>query len=174
MKRFIDSNRKIKSFKEICEIASKLKKKGKKIVLVHGFFDVLHKGHVTLLVEAKKLGNVLVVGIDHDDNAKILKGPNRPINNHDSRMFVVANMEPVDYVFLIGSIKGKNINLIEDFYCQEIYKRLAPDIVASCLKAGKHGHLKKKQAEDVGAKFVDINLIYDIHTTNILKIFGLE
>jgi len=97
--------KKIRNFDEVCKICHKLQGEGKRIIFVHGFFDILHRGHVTLLNEAKKLGDVLVVGVDHDDNAKILKGPGRPINDHDSRMFVLASLEPVNYVFLIRSFK---------------------------------------------------------------------
>jgi len=107
--------KKIRPFKSICRITSKCKKNGKKIVFVHGFFDILHRGHVTLLQEAKKLGDILVVGIDNDDNARILKGPNRPINDHDSRMFVISSIEHVDLVFLIPSFKKvKNIDFFYD------------------------------------------------------------
>lgn len=163
---------KIKTFKQVVKITQQLKKKGKKIVFVHGIFDILHRGHVTLLVEAKKLGDILVVGVDHDDNARILKGPGRPVNNHQSRMFVLAHLEPVDYVFLIPSFKG-----VKDIhgFCDKFYSELRPDIVATCMKAGKHGHLKKLHAKAVGAKFVDIDHgIYDKSTTKTIEILELE
>jgi D-beta-D-heptose 7-phosphate kinase/D-beta-D-heptose 1-phosphate adenosyltransferase len=57
------------------------KKQNKKIVFTNGCFDLLHIGHVTYLEEAKKLGDVLVVGINTDESVKILKGPHRPIQN---------------------------------------------------------------------------------------------
>src|SRR3990167_8967044 len=114
-------SKKIQSFRQVCKICRKLQKDGKKIVFCHGFFDILHRGHVTLLVEAKKLGDILVVGVDHDDNAKILKGPNRPINDHKSRMFVLANLEPIDYIFLIDSIKKMPKTKLEVYYSEEYY-----------------------------------------------------
>lgn len=166
---------KIKSFEQVCKICRKLQNEGKRIVFCHGFFDILHRGHVTLLVEAKKLGNVLVVGVDHDDNAKILKGPERPINDHESRMFVLANLEPVDYVFIIDSFKDKSVNINNDFYLKEYYIKLRPNIVASSLKAGNFGLLKKQQAEKVGAEFADIsNYIHRVNTSKIIKLLGLE
>lgn len=164
---------KIKSFKEVCRICHKLQKEGKKIVFCHGFFDILHRGHVTLLVEAKKLGDILVVGVDHDDNAKILKGPQRPINDHDSRMYVLANFEPVDYVFLIPSFKNKKELSI--YYSKNIYEPLQPDIVATSLRAGKYGEMKMQQANQIGAEFVDINKdIYENRTSKIVEILGLD
>jgi rfaE bifunctional protein nucleotidyltransferase chain/domain len=54
---------------------------GKKIVFTNGCFDILHKGHVTYLNEARKLGDLLLVGLNSDASVKRLKGPERPINN---------------------------------------------------------------------------------------------
>jgi rfaE bifunctional protein nucleotidyltransferase chain/domain len=167
-------NKKVKTFSEILKITKQLQKSGKKIVFVHGFFDILHSGHATLFAEAKKLGDILVVGVEHDDNAKILKGPARPINSHNSRMYVISQVEPVDFVFLIPSIKGRKINVLKDFYVGEIYKTLKPDVIASCLKAGKFEHMKRKDAEEIGAKFVDIGMKHDISTTKIIKVLGLD
>lgn len=165
---------KIKTFKEVCGICHKLQNQGKKIVFCHGFFDILHMGHLTLLVEAKKLGDILVVGLDHNDNAKILKGPNRPINDQKSRMFVLANLEPVDYVFLVTSLRKVKVKDHEKFWLEK-YKILKPDIIASTLKAGKFGEQKKRQAEKARVKFVDIDQgIYDKNTSKTLKILGLE
>ena len=166
---------KIKSFNEICKICHKLQKEGKKVVFCHGFFDILHRGHVTLLVEAKKLGDVLVVGVDHDYNAKILKGPNRPINDHDSRMFVLANLEPVDFVFLVGSIEKANAGgVLSEFYTN-IYKKLKPDVLATSVKAGRFAELRRKQAEEIGMKFVDVSgYIHKTNTSKTLRLLGLE
>jgi len=161
---------KIKTFKQVVKIARQLKKEGKRIVFCHGVFDILHKGHVTLLAEAKKLGDILVVGVDCDENARILKGPGRPINEGWARMFVLAHLEPVDFVFLIPSFKG--VKNIHDFY-DKFYLELRPDFVATCVKAGKHGHFKKMHAEACGAKFVDIkNSIYDKTTTKTIELLG--
>jgi D-beta-D-heptose 7-phosphate kinase/D-beta-D-heptose 1-phosphate adenosyltransferase len=163
--------KKIRSFRSICRVVRKLQKEGQRVVFVHGFFDILYRGHVTLLVKAKKLGDVLVVGVDHDDNARIIKGPGRPINDHDSRMFVLSQLEPVDYVFLIPSFKeNKKTKRVQDFFCDQIYAELGPDIIATCVKAGKYRRLKEKHARAAGAKFVDVDHgIYDVSATNIIE-----
>jgi len=162
-------HKKIKSLKRICQISKKLQKGGKKMVFCHGFFDILHRGHVTLLAEAKKLGEILVVGADHDDNARIFKGPNRPFNDHQSRMFVLANLETVDYVFLIPSFKQKDRQTINEFYLK-LYSDLKPTMIATSLKAGQHGLLKKKQAKKAGIKFKDINQgIYDKRISKLIQ-----
>ena len=71
---------------------------GKKIVFTNGCFDILHKGHVAYLNEAKKLGDFLFVGINSDSSVKKLKGPTRPINNESDRKFVLSNLRCVDAV----------------------------------------------------------------------------
>jgi rfaE bifunctional protein nucleotidyltransferase chain/domain len=75
-----------------------LKNQGKKIVFTNGCFDILHKGHVTYLNEAKKLGDLLVIGLNSDASVKRLKGPERPINNENDRQYVMSQLKPVDFV----------------------------------------------------------------------------
>lgn len=72
--------------------------KGKKIVFTNGCFDILHKGHVSYLNEARKLGDLLVIGLNSDASVKRLKGPERPINNEIDRQFVMKNLKAVDFV----------------------------------------------------------------------------
>lgn len=74
------------------------KNKGKKIVFTNGCFDILHRGHVAYLCEAKKLGDLLVIGLNSDLSVKRLKGPERPINNENDRHYVMSQLKPVDFV----------------------------------------------------------------------------
>lgn len=69
----------------------------KKIVFTNGCFDILHRGHVTYLTEARKLGEVLVVGINSDASVARLKGPDRPINNELDRSYVLSQLKAVDF-----------------------------------------------------------------------------
>jgi len=71
---------------------------GESIVFTNGCFDIIHAGHVGYLVEARKLGDRLVVAINDDDSVKRLKGAGRPINPADRRMAVLAGLEAVDWV----------------------------------------------------------------------------
>jgi rfaE bifunctional protein nucleotidyltransferase chain/domain len=70
----------------------------KKIVFTNGCFDILHRGHVTYLAEARKLGDLLVVGLNSDASVKRLKGPERPINNERDRRYVLSQLKSVDFV----------------------------------------------------------------------------
>jgi rfaE bifunctional protein nucleotidyltransferase chain/domain len=72
--------------------------KDKRIVFTNGCFDILHRGHVTYLAEARKLGDLLVVGLNSDASVKRLKGPERPINNEQDRKYVLSQLKSVDFV----------------------------------------------------------------------------
>jgi rfaE bifunctional protein nucleotidyltransferase chain/domain len=72
--------------------------KGKKIVFTNGCFDILHRGHVTYLNQAKSLGDLLVMGMNSDASVKRLKGSERPINKEQDRKFVLENLKSVDFV----------------------------------------------------------------------------
>jgi rfaE bifunctional protein nucleotidyltransferase chain/domain len=74
------------------------KNEDKKIVFTNGCFDILHRGHVTYLNEAKKLGDVLVIGLNSDNSVRKLKGPERPINNELDRQYVLSQLRSVDFV----------------------------------------------------------------------------
>lgn len=71
---------------------------GKRIVFTNGCFDILHRGHVTYLSEARKLGDLLVIGLNADASVKRLKGPERPINNEKDRQYVLSELKAVDFV----------------------------------------------------------------------------
>jgi len=71
-----------------------------KIVFTNGCFDILHYGHFNLLLDAKLLGDILIVAINSDQSVKNLKGETRPINNQYVRAFNIACIECVDYVII--------------------------------------------------------------------------
>lgn len=70
----------------------------RKIVFTNGVFDLLHRGHVTYLNHARKLGTLLIVALNEDETVKRLKGPTRPVNRLSDRLLTLAGLECVDYV----------------------------------------------------------------------------
>lgn len=93
---------KIKSLTELLPLAAEEKKRGKKIVFTNGCFDLLHAGHVEYLEEARKLGDLLVVGLNSDRSVRAIKGTARPVNTQTARAVVLAAMECVQYVILFN------------------------------------------------------------------------
>jgi D-beta-D-heptose 7-phosphate kinase/D-beta-D-heptose 1-phosphate adenosyltransferase len=88
-------------------------------IWTNGCFDILHIGHIELFKYAKSLGDRLIVGIDSDDRVKLLKGNNRPINNHTFRKQFLESIKYIDQVVifsneqdLISNIKNFNIDTI--------------------------------------------------------------
>ena len=74
------------------------RKQGARVVLANGCFDILHVGHVRYLEGAKAEGDLLVVGINSDNQVAILKGPGRPIMREQERAEIVAALDAVDLV----------------------------------------------------------------------------
>ena len=69
-----------------------------RVVFTNGVFDLLHPGHVDVLLGARRQGDVLVVGINSDASVKRLKGPERPVRNQAERAYVLSALEAVDAV----------------------------------------------------------------------------
>ncbi|MFA4044301.1 MAG: hypothetical protein HZRFUVUK_001087 [Candidatus Fervidibacterota bacterium] len=105
---------KIKRLEEIAKIASDLRAQGKRIVFTNGCFDILHRGHAECLLHAKRLGDVLIVGVNSDESVRQLKGEGRPILGEETRAFLVASLCFVDFVFIFNELRPhKAISLIK-------------------------------------------------------------
>lgn len=81
---------------ELSGIVQQLKSEGKKVVLCHGCFDLMHPGHIKYFQAAKKMGDILIVTVSPD--VYVDKGPGRPVFNQDLRAECIAALECVDYV----------------------------------------------------------------------------
>jgi len=103
------SDEHIKTFDEIKDLVIDLKKRGKKIVFTNGCFDILHVGHVKYLEEAKSFGDVLILGLNADESVTTLKGEGRPINPQMDRAYILAALEPVDYVVIFSEDTPYNL-----------------------------------------------------------------
>jgi rfaE bifunctional protein nucleotidyltransferase chain/domain len=99
----------IKSLEEIKAIRAILKKDKKKVVFTNGCFDLIHAGHVDYLSKSKRLGDVLIVGLNSDDSVKRIKGEKRPILLQSERAFVLSNLKPVDYVTIFEEDTPANL-----------------------------------------------------------------
>jgi len=79
------------------------------VVFTNGIFDLLHKGHLEVLDFAKSLGDKLVVGINSDKATKILKGPDRPVNNEKDRKKILSSLSVVDEVVIFNNVATYSI-----------------------------------------------------------------
>jgi D-beta-D-heptose 7-phosphate kinase / D-beta-D-heptose 1-phosphate adenosyltransferase len=87
---------------ELEELVAEAKRRGERVVMTNGCFDILHAGHVAYLEEAKSLGNRLIVAVNDDDSVRRLKGASRPITRLEDRMAVLAGLAAVDWVVAFG------------------------------------------------------------------------
>ena len=129
-------NKKIVPLKKLIPIVKKLRKQNKKIVTTNGVFDILHLGHVKYLEEEKKLGDVLIVGVNTDASVKKIKGDKRPINDEKSRMGVLAGLESVDYAFFFNEKDPRNW-----------IEQIKPDIHAKAGDYKMHQIIEKDSVE---------------------------
>ena len=102
----------------------KWKKLNKKIVFTNGCFDIIHRGHIEYLFNAKKYGNKLVVAINSDSSVQAIKGVLRPIQNEKDRAVILDAIKPVDLVLIFDQENPKKIIL-----------KLLPDIL---IKGGDY------------------------------------
>ncbi len=99
--RFNDQN-KIVPLPQLISQLNALRSVGKKVCFTNGCFDILHQGHVTYLEEARKKGDLLILGLNSDSSIRSIKGPDRPINSEASRARVLAALACVDYIVLFS------------------------------------------------------------------------
>ena len=92
---------------------------GMKIVLTSGTFDILHVGHITYLLRARKQGDVMIVGLNSDASVRENKGPDRPVVNEQDRAVVLSALECVDYV-----------TIFDDKTPMPLLEALKPDVYA--------------------------------------------
>ena len=147
------SREKIIDRSRIKEIISGLKAAGKKVVFTNGCFDLIHVGHVRYLNEAKKLGDVLIIGLNADASVSSIK-PGRPVNPEDQRAEVLAALEAVDYVVLFS----------EDTP-YELIKEVRPDV----LVKGADWNVKDIVGNDLVKEVRTIQFVEGISTSTIIR-----
>lgn len=150
--------RKLKSLSELKKIASQAKKEGKKIVFTNGCFDLLHRGHLHLLREAKKMGDLLVVAINSDRSAKSIKGPDRPILPQSERAELIAALEMVDYV-----------TLFDEPDPHALIKELRPDVLVKGGDWAKDKIVGSEIVEGDGGRVAVIPYIEGYSTTQTIE-----
>ena len=140
------------------DILSKIQNKS--IVLTNGCFDILHRGHVEYLNQSKKLGDILVIGINSDASIKKIKGNDRPVNNEFDRAFILENLKCVDYVFIF-----------DDINFQESILKIRPNVYT---KAGDYtldnmNILEKNALVEVNSKIQFMPFIENFSTTKTIN-----
>lgn len=95
---FSEISEKIQLTSQAQETVASWRAQGQRIVFTNGCFDILHYGHIRYLAEARELGERLVVGLNASASVSRLKGPKRPINDEQTRSYLLAALQMVDLV----------------------------------------------------------------------------
>ncbi len=131
----------------------------KPVVFTNGVFDILHRGHVTYLAQARALGAALVVAINTDASVKRLgKGDDRPLNNCDDRLAVLAALESVSLV--VPFSEDSALEVVQETQ-PEIYAK-GGDYEMSAIPEGK-------AVLAYGGQAVAIDFAHDRSTTKLLS-----
>ena len=93
---------KLVTLQELTGILGRSRAQGQKIVFTNGCFDLLHVGHIRSLQAARRLGDILIIGLNSDTSVRQIKGPQRPIVPEEQRGEVLAALTCVDYVIIFS------------------------------------------------------------------------
>ncbi len=155
--------KKIIPLEELDKITSLLKKQKEKIVLTGGCFDILHKGHIKFLKEAKKRGTKLMIFLEEDANVTKLKGKNRPIHKQIERAKILSSIKEVDYIILLSNMKNNR-------KYAKLINQIKPSIIA-ITDNDLYKKEKEKQARNVGAELISVTKrIKGESTTRFIKL----
>ena len=133
------------------------RREGKKIVFTNGCFDLLHVGHVRYLQRARRLGDLLVVGLNSDSSVRRLKGPQRPIVPQAERAEVLAALACVDYVTLFR--EDTPLELIE---------LLLPDVLVKGSDWSKADIVGRNVVEKGGGRVARVRLVPGASTSRLV------
>ena len=154
-------NSKIKSQAALRKTLAKLRARKKKSVFTNGCFDILHVGHVAYLRKARKLGDVLVVGLNSDSSVRALKGRDRPINTQRDRAKVLACLYFVDY-----------ITVFNERTPEKLIKKLKPDILVKGADWKASDIVGAAFVRSCGGRVARIPFVKGYSTTSLIRKIG--
>jgi rfaE bifunctional protein nucleotidyltransferase chain/domain len=142
---------------ELLRLRAAWRAAGKRVVFTNGCYDLLHRGHVRLLEQARSMGDVLVLGLNTDNSVRRMKGPARPLVCEDDRAAVAAGLAAVDAV-----------TLFDEDTPRELIAALLPDVL---VKGADWSHFiaGREEVEAAGGIVKTIPLEAGFSTTNLIE-----
>ncbi len=137
--------KKLQSLVNLIEIREGLKSQGKRVVFTNGCFDLIHGGHIHLLREAKKLGDVLVVAVNDDSSIRKIKGSSRPIFPLEERLEILESIEDIDWLVVFSQESPK-----------KVIESLLPDVLVKGGDWLPEEVVGKQEVEEAGGKVIII------------------
>ena len=149
---------KIVSRETLAHLCAGWKVKGHKVVFTNGCFDILHPGHIQLLLEAAELGDKLVLGLNTDASVKRLKGEGRPVNDEQSRTLIMAAQLYVDAV-----------SLFDEDTPLELIQAIHPDVIVKGGDYTPETVVGNDFVTSYGGKVVIVPTVEGFSTTSIIN-----
>ncbi|MEW6686083.1 MAG: D-glycero-beta-D-manno-heptose 1-phosphate adenylyltransferase [Candidatus Edwardsbacteria bacterium] len=149
---------KIITLPDLIPLRNQAKKEQKKVVFTNGVFDILHRGHIEYLQKAKRLGDILIVGLNSDASTKRIKGEKRPIVPQEDRAVILSALACVDYVCLFD--EDTPLKLIE---------AILPDILVKGADWKVEEIVGKEIVERAGGKVVQIDFLEGKSTSGLIN-----
>ena len=128
------------------------------MVFTNGVFDLIHPGHVDLLVAARAHGDALIVGLNTDSSVRRIKGPRRPVRNEAERAYVLAAMEMVDMV-----------TVFDEDTPLELIRVLRPHVIVKGGDYTRDSIVGAREVEEWGGETVIVPLTAGQSTTAIIE-----
>ena len=151
------SRRKILSREALLPALAAARRRGARVVFTNGCFDLVHAGHVHYLYEAKRHGDVLVVGLNSDASVRRLKGPERPLVPVEERAEVLAALEMVDFVSVFDA--DTPIDLI---------RAIEPDVLVKGADWAPENVVGREEVEARGGRIVLAPVRAGLSTTDLV------
>src|ERR1051325_7872371 len=146
---------------ELIRKVAEARENGARIVLANGCFDVLHVGHVRYLEGARKLGDVLIVGINSDAQVALQKGAGRPVLPANDRAEIVASLESVTYV-----------TIFDEPTVEQLLLALKPDVHAKGTDYTTESVPERDVVRSYGGQVAIVGDPKDHSTTEIIARLG--
>lgn len=130
----------VTSYPDLVRIVEVLRRRGSKLTLTNGSFDILHEGHSRYLEAARNMGDFLVVGVDSDEKIRRRKGPGRPAVPELERLRMLTHQRGVGIVFLKGADDPR----------WELVRTVQPDVLVATEEAYSAAQIAELEAEYCG------------------------
>jgi rfaE bifunctional protein nucleotidyltransferase chain/domain len=143
---------------ELIQLRAQWHAAGKRVVFTNGCYDLLHRGHIRLLEQARSMGDVLVLGLNSDASVRRMKGPSRPLMCEADRAAVAAALAAVDAV-----------TLFDEDTPRELIAALLPDVL---VKGADWSHFiaGREEVEAAGGVVCTIPIEAGFSTTNLVEL----
>src|SRR5687768_12720418 len=146
------------SWNDAAALIGRHRSEGRRIVFTNGVFDLLHPGHVRYLQAARRLGDLLVVGINSDRSVRTIKEPGRPLNPEDERAEILLALECVDVAVVF-----------DDDTPHALIELIQPDVLVKGADWGAAAIVGRDVVEARGGRVLRLALAEGYSTTSLIQ-----